>query len=632
MKRFQLFSLASAMLLASAAGFTSCSSDSEDPQAGGSGVAGQVVKTQFYLNIPYAGNDEGGNARVSTRMTATDTQNNKNFLGLDYMKMFSFDGTPGTNTGTEEKSTSTAALNLGTSGYASSKDNISGTNMTSWRSVYRDIAIPVGTKYIILYAKAPRIIYDGSIGHYNNRSKFEAGYLSNPYEKATGETALSNLNFNLETIYKNPNFAEDGKAILTALNKIAGTSIEVGDEGSKNTIKWSEIKKDSPSDLGTENEREALATRYSKFTSLTAGSANSVRQLITDLKNVIGGNNSSTSNTENALVQKIVDNCTEALKSLTSVTFPSNKNLPDGVAKVKWENGQFAFVEANSVGIGTTNTSNNIDYTKITYPAELAYFISSPVKTSQEEITAVANLPTYDQWTNTTYWAGYKDEVENRTRFVALQYPLQYGVACLKSTIKCNGTSLEDNAKDGNFGYDNNNTISVPAGGFNVTGILVGGQPQGVAWNFEPYATNTTDFKYTIYDNYMNSVYAANSTESSPNYTLVLDNKDGLGSSQSNVIVTVELENNSGEDFYGAEGIIPKNTKFYLVGELKLSGNTTETIDHVFVKDHTTVAKFTIKDLKKAYNHIPDMRTSKINVGLAVDLSWQEGITFNVDL
>lgn len=630
MKRFQLFSLASAMLLASAAGFTSCSSDSEDPQAGGSGVAGQVVKTQFYLNIPYAGNDEGGNARVSTRMTAHDTQNNKNFLGLDNMEMFSFTGKPGTSEG--EMSTSTAALKLGTSGNASSKkEDLSGVNVTSWRSVYRDIAIPVGTKNIILYAKAPRILYDGSAGHSINRDHFEAGYLSNPYEAATGATALSDLKFNLETIYKTSNFETDGAAILTALNAIANTSIEVGEESSKTTIKWSEIKKDSPSDFGTENEREALATRYSKFTSLTAGSANSVKQLITDLKNVIGGKNEAT---ENNLAKEIVKNCTYALnQTLNNVTFPRKQNLPDGVAKVKWENGQFAFVEANSVGIGTTNTSNNIDYTKITYPAELAYFVSSPVKTSQEEITAVANLPTYEQWTNKTYWdTDYKDEVENRTRFVALQYPLQYGVACLKSTIKCNNGPLEDNAKDGNFGYDKNNSISVPTGGFKVTGILVGGQPQGVAWNFEPYATNTNDFKYTIYDNHMNSGFAAKSTESSPNYTLVLDNKDGSGSSQSNVFVTVELQNNSGEDFYGAEGIIPKNTKFYLVGELKLNGNTTETVDRVFVQDHTTVASFTITSLKNAYNHIPDMRTSKINVGLAVDLTWQKGITFNVDL
>lgn len=630
MKRSQLFSLASAMLLASAAGFTSCSSDSEDPLAGGSGVAGQVVKTQFYLNIPYAGNDEGGNARVSTRMTEHYTQNDKKFLGLDNMEMFSFTGKPGTSDG--EMSTSTAALKLGTSGNASSKkEDLSGVNVTSWRSVYRDIAIPVGTKNIILYAKAPRILYNGSTGQPINRDNFAAGYLSNPYEAATGATALSDLKFNLETIYKTSNFETDGAAILTALNAIANTSIEVGEESSKTTIKWSEIKKDSPSDFGTENEREALATRYSKFTSLTAGSANSVKQLITDLKNVIGGKNEAT---ENNLAKEIVKNCTYALnQTLNNVTFPRKQNLPDGVAKVKWENGQFAFVEANSVGIGTTNTSNNIDYTKITYPAELAYFVSSPVKTSQEEITAVANLPTYEQWTNKTYWdTDYKDEVENRTRFVALQYPLQYGVACLKSTIKCNNGPLEDNAKDGNFGYDKNNSISVPTGGFKVTGILVGGQPQGVAWNFEPYATNTNDFKYTIYDNHMNSGFAAKSTESSPNYTLVLDNKDGSGSSQSNVFVTVELQNNSGEDFYGAEGIIPKNTKFYLVGELKLNGNTTETVDRVFVQDHTTVASFTITSLKNAYNHIPDVRTSKINVGLAVDLTWQKGITFNVDL
>ena len=77
--------------------------------------------------------------------------------------------------------------------------------------------------------------------------------------------------------------------------------------------------------------------------------------------------------------------------------------------------------------------------------------------------------------------------------------------------------------------------------------------------------------------------------------------------------------------------MIPKGSRFYLVGELDPTNKTT-TVDHVFVKDHTTVANFTITSLKNAYNHIPDMRTSKINVGLAVDLTWQEGITFDVNL
>lgn len=627
MKKVKFFGLAGIILLASGAGFSSCSSDSADP-TGGTGVAGQVVKTQFYLNIPYAGNEEGGNARVSTRMTEHYTQNDKKFLGLSDMEMFSFDGTPGT--GAEEKSTSTAAIYLGTSGNASSKkEDLSGANVTSWRSVYRDIAIPVGTKNIILYAKAPRDLYNEANGLTTSRNNFQAGYLSKPYGSQTNETALSSLNFNLETIYKNPNFAEDGKAILTALNTIANTSIEVGDENNKTTIKWSNVT--DFTDFGTANEREALASRYNKFIELTAGSANSVKRLITDLKDVIGGKNGVT---ENELAKKIIENCNTALNTtLTGVTFPRDKYLPDGVAKVKWNNTEFVFVEANSVGIGATSGGNNIDYTQITYPAELAYFVSSPVKTSQDEITAVNDLPSYEDWLKENTWtSAYKDVVENRTRFVALKNPLQYGVACLISTIKCKNSSLEDNAHDGNFGYENNNNITVPTGGFQVTGILVGGQPQGVAWNFEPYATSTNDFKYTIYDNHMNSGFAAKSTESSPNYTLVLDNKDASGSSQSNVFVTVELENNSGVDFYGAEDIIPANSKFYLVGELKLEGNTTTNVDHVFVKDHTTIANFTITNLKNAYNHIPDMRTSKINVGLAVDLEWKTGIEFNVDL
>ena len=100
--------------------------------------------------------------------------------------------------------------------------------------------------------------------------------------------------------------------------------------------------------------------------------------------------------------------------------------------------------------------------------------------------------------------------------------------------------------------------------------------------------------------------------------------------------LVIELENKA-TDFYGADGLIPEGSKFYLAGTLDLTANgvtkpSGSTVDHVFVKDHTTVANFTIKDLKKAYNCIPDLRTSKINVGLAVDLKWESGITFDVEL
>lgn len=623
MKRFQLFSLASAMLLASAAGFTSCSSDSEDPLDGGSGVAGQVVKTQFYLNIPYAGNDEGGNARVSTRMTATNTQNNKNFLGLQDMQMYAFDGEA---TGITSTSTSTKTIKLGTSGNAPSKDDIS-TSTTSWRSIYRDIEIPLGTKSLILYAKASRT----TTGSSNEKNNFQAGKLTNPYETANDKTTLSNLNFSLNQIYKTDNFTSDGSVILEALNTVAKTKITTT---SGSELEWANV---GQSTIGTENERTTLQNRYNNFVKATAGSANSVRLLITDLKNVIKGNKLED---DQVMAKTIVDNCDKALGKLISKTFPGDFNLPDGVAQVSWDdkNKTFNFVSAASVNIGETvvGTGNNINFTEITYPAELAYFVSSPVKTSENEITAASKLPNYNEWVSgTSKWEGYEDEVKHRTRFVALKEPLQYGVACLQSKVSCKTTALADNAQQ--FGFKTDNTISVNGTeNFTVTGILVGGQPFSVAWDFEPANVKTNDFKYTVYD--QNVDYGKNNiaTGTSNNYTLVFDNKDAK--TKSKVYVTIELENNV-ENFYGAEGLIPKGSKFYLVGELDPNNtaiatqpSTGETIDHVFVKDHTTIANFTITNLKKAYNHIPDMRTSKINVGLAVDLSWQKGITFNVEL
>lgn len=609
MKRFQLFSLASAMLLASAAGFTSCSSDSEDPLDGGSGVAGQVVKTQFVINIPYAGNESGGNARVSTRMTAENTQNNNNFLGLKDIEMFAFDKAPTSETNT----TSTRTIRIGTH-TPSSNDN--------YRRIYSDIAIPVGTTNMILYARASKIISNPTGS--TTKDEFQAGSLTDLYRKFTEEATpnLSDLNFNLEAIHKNDDFNTKGQAILERLNKIATTSTENG-------TKWS--------DIGTEesanNDDKILHTLYNTFIKLTAGSANSVNSFINHLKAAI---NSQGVTTE--MANAIIKNCEEV-----SGNFPRGLFLPDGVVRVKFDDATngFTFVTATA---GTTPTSSDlIDYKTVTYPSELAYFVSSPIKTSTTDKSKVTDLPEYKDWlAGKETWEGYGNIVQNSTLFVALQNPVQYGVACLKSSIKCSSTSLEDNAK-AKISSESNNIITVNDKSFPVTGILIGGQPEGVKWDFEPASTiQSRDFKYTIYDKDMNggntfTAKAVDTTTLPYNYTLVLDNKDtsSEGATQSNVNVVIELENKAG-DFYGADGLIPKGSKFYLAGTLDLSkNNKTEdgkTLDHVFIKDHTTVANFTIKDLKKAYNCIPDLRTSKINVGLAVDLKWESGITFNVDL
>lgn len=599
MKRFQLFGLASAMLLASAAGFTSCSSDSEDPLAGGSGVAGQVVKTQFYLNIPYAGNNEDGNARVSTRMSDVNTQNKNNFLGLVDMEMFAFEGEPGTT-----NNTSTRTIRIG--------DNTGTSDYDAKRRLYSDIAIPVGTTNMVLYTRASK----KSTTSTGTKDEFQAGSLTNPYNTFTDEAkpTLSELKFNLATIHSANDFDSEGSMILSKLNKIARTSAKVGET----TIEWSNI---DAANIGTAEERKILKDLYEDFVKLTAGSENSVIRAIEDLRAAVGTQMLADFN---ELTKVIKDNCTTPF---LNTGFPRNLGLPDGAAVLTFDkqNRTFAYQEVTP---GIPTGGNLVDHKTITYPSELAYFVSSPVKTSTTK-SEFTDLPNYNEWLNNKEgWTGYEGVVKSNTTLVVLKEPVQYGVACLESKIKCATASLEDNAKD-IIKSAENNTLTVPKNGITVTGILIGGQPQGVEWNFEPASSAT--FDHTIYDNDIIGIVAQTS-DSKPNYTLVLDNKDSSPSAkQSKVYVTVELANNMG-DFYGKEGLIPQGSRFYLVGELDPTGKTTTTVDHVFVKDHTTVANFIIKDLKKAYNHIPDMRTSKINVGLAVDLTWQEGIKFDVEL
>lgn len=612
MKKVKFFGLAGFILLASGAGFSSCSSDSADP-TGGTGVAGQVVKTQFYLNIPYAGNEEGGNARVSTRMSDVNTQHTSdmatNFLGLVDMEMFAFSETPSSGV------TSTRTIRIG--------DNTGDNDNNQWRRLYSDIAIPIGTTNMVLYTRASKKSNSTSSA---NKTKFQAGSLTNPYTTFTDEAkpTLSELKFNLETIHSDNDFATQGTAILNKLNAIAQTKATV----SGATIEWSNIE---AATIGTPEERKILQDLYKDFVSLTAGSEKSVICAINDLKAAV----ETQKLTEfSDLTKAITDNCTTSDLN-NSFGFPRNINLPDGAAVLSFNSDSKTF-KYKEITAGVPNGSNLVDHKTITYPSELAYFVSSPVGTSSTKDKRT-DLPDYNAWLNNTEtWTEYGNVVKSNTTLVVLKEPVQYGVACLESKIKCATASLKDNANKILGSNTADNTLTVPTDGIRVTGILVGGQPQGVEWNFEP--ASDAKFDHTIYDQDMNTGIAAKNSDSAPNYTLVLDNKNSTSTNaeQSKVYVTVELENNMG-DFYGAEGLIPAGSRFYLVGELDPKATTAtkpsgETIDRVFVKDHTTFANFTIKDLKKAYNHIPDMRTSKINVGLAVDLTWQKGIEFNVEL
>ena len=126
------------------------------------------------------------------------------------------------------------------------------------------------------------------------------------------------------------------------------------------------------------------------------------------------------------------------------------------------------------------------------------------------------------------------------------------------------------------------------------------------------------------------------------NYTLALES-----TTDEKVRIALELVNNLG-DFYNDRGeLVPNGAKFYLVGQLDPTDVTTTDPAHtgtasnkantggkVFKQDFFTQVTLRLgnKCLKKAYNTIPDLRATKLELGLSVDLNWQQGMSFDVTL
>ena len=97
MKKTNFLALLMAIALASTFSLSACSSSDEvtsDNAEPNPTYDGTSVRTDFAFNITKAS---------QTRMTAANTQNNNNFLGMTDMYLLPFDGVPGT--GTDQKTT-----------------------------------------------------------------------------------------------------------------------------------------------------------------------------------------------------------------------------------------------------------------------------------------------------------------------------------------------------------------------------------------------------------------------------------------------------------------------------------------------------------------------------------------------
>ena len=604
MKNFSKYFLIGTVALSGMTAFTACSSENEPSAEVNPTFNGSTVKTQFALNLPYAA--------TGTRQSGDVAQQNNNFRGIQNMRLLPFKGAAAAGQ---------ASASLLTLGFNSDAFQSDGADANQGRYIYRDVEIPVGTTNFVFYGKAK-----------GDDDKFTNGNLVEERLSGPATVALDNVKFKLDAINSGLNLAnataDETKSynkVLQALRTVTETKVTSSDGNT--TIEWTNVPTSGDAKL------KHAKKLWDAFKTLTAGSAASVREALTRLEESVGVDALAPDGTATVdgegLLQTLKKNIVTAKTLLGGNKFPADLNLPDGAVQVTCGTDNTWNFKSPSVMVGEAS----INYAKIAYPAALYYTVNTPVKANDNASTGLTDSmwPGRADWTGgTATWSeDWKNEVVNSTRTIALEKPIQYGVANLKTTVKLKDANLNDNAKaKGGQVADQNIAAD---GKLKLTGVLVGGQPEYVGWDFKAPAS-ITSFDYTVYDNKIDESVAAltNTAASNANYTLVLDNNKA---EQNGVVyVVLEFVNNTGVDFYGKDGMVPEGGKFYLVGKLDMasvSDTNKNRCDHIFVQDHTTVANFTVKDLRDAYNTIPDLRSTSVSVGLAVNLEWQNGIVFD---
>lgn len=575
MRNSKHFALGAATLLLSTAGFTACSS--EDTFTGG--YSGESVKTQFAISIPAAG-------KVNNRMGQDIVQGSGQFRGMTNIRLVPFDlaQTPSSKsnplTGTETMRYNAIALG-----------DIETVGTNSKAKLYSDVDIPLGTDAFLFYGEA--------LKDNGDQSDATNGAIV-PSFQSTGlpvGAAINTLSFSLKGIVGNSDVTTPQGTLLGILDNLAKVETGTG-------AKWSEASGD-------------LKPYYDNFIKMKAGSANNIRLAVQDLYNAMKSDRVQDENDlKAAIIAEIENNFTTddvaepyELSYKVPNTYPAVLGLPDGAVQVNWNSNDGKFEYITSVDY--SNIFNVAALDKYVFPASLYYWLNTNVKTS--------NTSHKDAFEADNTWStivglynGY--EVTSSTQSIILENAINYAVGRLDVYAQFADGEIMDNASSPK-------AVTIPADGFTLTGVLIGGQ-KAVNWNF---TTNTAADEYTIYDSKVPASTGVKRADATlKNSTLALETQSGEGHK---VNFALEFVNNGTEPFTGADGIVPVGGKFYLVGTL-----TSTSSNNVFKQDCITKANVTINSLKNAYNCIPDLRSPKLELGLSVDLTWENGLSQDVTI
>lgn len=296
--------------------------------------------------------------------------------------------------------------------------------------------------------------------------------------------------------------------------------------------------------------------------------------------------------------------------NISTNTYPRSLGLPDGAAAIRWMGDHF------EVKTTTTQLDNINGINRYTYPAELVFFTDSPIRTSTTEVSKT----TYQNMAANMPWATFLGQhyngstaVNTNTKAVAVQNPIQYGVAKLDLTLTHMAATLRD-AKD--VPVTNADMTHLP-----LKGVIIGGQ-HTVGHNMKPRGEQTDVDGRFIYET---TIVDGNKTN-----TLVLQSYD-----DEKVPVILEFENKTEHAFTGKDGVVYPDTRFYLIALIDPADKKEEGKDYtnrVFTQDYTTTMSMSVTSLANAYTSMPDLLAPRLEVGVQVVTKWIQATTTNVEL
>jgi hypothetical protein len=280
-------------------------------------------------------------------------------------------------------------------------------------------------------------------------------------------------------------------------------------------------------------------------------------------------------------------------------SYPAGLGLPDGAAALSWSGTAFAPVSETLDGVAPLSS--------YCYPPRLWYFANTTISTAGDDRTPVytSEHPSWSSDILSTYRSG--KVIHGDTKSVALDEPLQYSCGLLEASVRATTSQLDD--ADGNM----STVVTLTDDNLPVTGVIIGSQ-RALNYDFTPQSGASDHF---LYDNCIEGVYLTRTgADSAPVFhTLVSQTPDNTP-----VYFCLELRNDTGSSFIGADGIVLPGAKFYLLGTIELPSD--HSFERVFEQDYATRINCIVSSLAEARTAVPDLGHPHLSMGLQVDINW----------